>query len=61
MRIHIATDHAGLELSHYLIEQLTTLTRLINTISFLFQTLTLALWKTLEQLPSLKATFSVAQ
>ncbi|MEY3406148.1 MAG: hypothetical protein RLZZ556_220 [Actinomycetota bacterium] len=23
MRIHIATDHAGLELSHYLIEQLT--------------------------------------
>ena len=23
MRIHIATDHAGLELSHYLVEQLT--------------------------------------
>lgn len=23
MRVHIATDHAGLELSHYLIEQLT--------------------------------------
>ena len=23
MRVHIATDHAGLELSHYLIESLT--------------------------------------